>query len=141
MLDLSRVLAGPWAGQMLADLRRRRDQGRAPRRRRRHARLGPALPEGRAGRDTGEAAYFLCANRNKRSVTIDIATPEGAGAGARSWRAQADVVVENFKVGGLAQYGLDYESLAALNPRLIYCSITGFGQTGPLCARAPATTS
>src|SRR5690606_16595552 len=83
------------------------------------------------GRDTSEAAYYLSTNRNKRSITIDIATPEGAET-VRKMAAKCDILVENFKVGGLKKYGLDYESLKAVNPSLIYCSITGFGQTGPM---------
>src|SRR5690606_36418481 len=83
----------------------------------------------------GDAAYFLCANRNKRSIAVDMATPEGAEL-IRRLAAQADVVVENFKTGGLAKYGLDHAGLSAINPRLVYCSITGFGHTGPLKDRA-----
>ena len=86
-------------------------------------------------RSSRQAAYFQCANRNKRSIAVDMATPEGQAL-LRELAAQADVVVENFKVGGLAAYGLDFTSLQALNPRLIYCSITGFGQTGPYAPRA-----
>jgi crotonobetainyl-CoA:carnitine CoA-transferase CaiB-like acyl-CoA transferase len=134
VLDLSRVLAGPWAGQMLADLgadvvKVERpgvgDDTRA---------WGPPWLKDAQGRDTDDAAYFFCANRNKRSVAIDIATPEGQAL-VRRLAAQADVLLENFKVGGLKQYGLDFESLRAVNPRLIYCSITGFGQTGPYAQR------
>ena len=134
VLDLSRVLAGPWAGQLLADLgadviKVERpgigDDTRA---------WGPPYLKDEFGRDTGEAAYFLCANRNKRSVTIDMAHPEGQAL-IRRLALQADVLLENFKLGGLKQYGLDYASLAPLNPRLVYCSITGFGQTGPYAAR------
>src|SRR5690606_25075104 len=84
--------------------------------------------------ETTDAAYFLAANRNKKSVAIDIAAPEGAAL-VRRLAERSAILLENFKVGGLAKYGLDYESLAALNPRLVYCSITGFGQTGPLAAR------
>ena len=135
VLDLSRVLAGPWAGQMLADLgadvvKVERpgvgDDTRA---------WGPPWLKDRAGEDTGESAYYLCANRNKRSVTIDLAKPEGQAL-VRSLALKADILLENFKAGGLAQYGLDYPSLAAAHPRLIYCSITGFGQSGPYAPRA-----
>lgn len=134
VLDMSRVLAGPWAGQMLADLGadvikiERPDQGDDTRK------WGPPWLKDRDGRDTGDAAYFMCANRNKRSVAADLATEEGQQL-IRSLALRADVLIENFKVGGLAQYGLDYESLRAINPKLIYCSISGFGQTGPYAKR------
>jgi formyl-CoA transferase len=126
VLDLSRVLAGPWATQMLGDLGadvlkiEQPGQGDDTRRW-----GGPALADG-----SGDSAYFLCANRNKRSLAIDLAKPAGAAL-IRRLAQQSDILVENFRVGGLAKYGLDYPALAALNPRLIYCSITGFGQTGP----------
>ena len=135
VLDLSRVLAGPWASQLLADLgadvvKVERpgvgDDTRA---------WGPPWLSDADGNPTGESAYYLSANRNKRSVTIDMAQPDGQAL-IRQLASKADVVLENFKVGGLARYGLDYTSLAAINPRLIYCSITGFGQTGPYAARA-----
>lgn len=125
VLDLSRVLAGPWATQMLGDLGaevlkiEQPGQGDDTRRW-----GGPALDDG-----SGDSAYFLCANRNKRSLAIDLAKPEGAAL-IRRLVQQSDVLVENFRVGGLAKYGLDYATLSALNPRLVYCSITGFGQTG-----------
>jgi crotonobetainyl-CoA:carnitine CoA-transferase CaiB-like acyl-CoA transferase len=96
---------------------------------------GPPFLQDAAGRDTREASYFTACNRNKRSITVDMAHPQGQAL-LRRMAQEADVVVENFKVGGLAQYGLDYESLKALNPRLIYCSITGFGQDGPYAERA-----
>jgi crotonobetainyl-CoA:carnitine CoA-transferase CaiB-like acyl-CoA transferase len=96
---------------------------------------GPPFLKDAYGENTSEAAYYLSANRNKRSVTIDFTQPEGQRL-VRELAAKSDVVIENFKVGGLAAYGLDYESLKALNPRLIYCSITGFGQTGPYAKRA-----
>lgn len=135
VLDLSRVLAGPWAGQLLADLgadvvKVEKPQGGDDTRA-----WGPPYLKDASGRDTGEASYFLCANRNKRSVAIDIATPEGQ-AQVRALAGQADVLLENFKVGGLKRYGLDYASLKDGHPRLVYCSITGFGQTGPYAARA-----
>ncbi len=135
VLDLSRVLAGPWAGQILADLGadvvkvERPGEGDDTRR------WGPPWLTDEDGRETGESAYFLCANRNKRSVTIDIASADGQAL-VRRLVQHADVLIENFKCGGLARYGLDYASLSALNPRLVYCSITGFGQTGPYTARA-----
>lgn len=133
VLDLSRILAGPWAGQVLADLGadvvkiERPGSGDDTRA------FGPPFIEAADGR--ADAAYFLCANRNKRSVTVDIAAPEGQAL-IRELARGSDVVIENFKVGGLKAYGLDYESLKAVNPRLIYCSITGFGQTGPYATRA-----
>tara|TARA_R110002126_G_scaffold3243_4_gene18208 strand:+ start:981 stop:2183 length:1203 start_codon:yes stop_codon:yes gene_type:complete len=135
VLDLSRVLAGPWAGQMLADLGadvvkvERPEVGDDTRA------WGPPYLRDADGRDTSEAAYFLSANRNKRSITIDFTQAEGQQQ-VRELVAEADVLIENFKVGGLAAYGLDYVSLQQLNPRLIYCSITGFGQTGPYAKRA-----
>ena len=132
VLDLSRVLAGPWAGQLLAD----------------YGADVLKVERPGAGDDTrtwgppwwGEganrvAAYFLCANRGKRSVAIDLASPEGAAL-VRELAQDADIVLENYKVGQLAKYGLDAASLQALNPRLIYCSITGYGQTGPLAQKA-----
>ena len=135
VLDLSRVLAGPWAGQMLADLGadvvkvERPEVGDDTRA------WGPPYLRDADGRDTSEAAYFLSANRNKRSITIDFTQAEGQQQ-VRELVAKADVLIENFKVGGLAAYGLDYASLQQLNPGLIYCSITGFGQTGPYAKRA-----
>src|SRR2546427_5621439 len=96
---------------------------------------GPPFMKDRDGNDTSDAAYYLCTNRNKKSVTIDIATPQGQRL-VRELAARADVLVENYKVGGLAQYGLDYASMKADFPRLVYCSITGFGQTGPYAPRA-----
>jgi crotonobetainyl-CoA:carnitine CoA-transferase CaiB-like acyl-CoA transferase len=134
VLDLSRILAGPWAGQVLADLGadvikiERPSSGDDTRG------WGPPFLTAAAGDARADAAYFLCANRNKKSVTVDFTTPEGRDI-VRRLAAQADVVLENFKVGGLAPHGLDYASLKAINPGLIYCSITGFGQTGPYAAR------
>src|SRR5690606_10306132 len=96
---------------------------------------GPPFLKDRDGRDTGDAAYYLAANRNKRSVEIDLASPAGQQA-VRDLAKLSDVVLENYKVGQLKKYGLDYASLAALNPRLVYCSVTGFGQTGPWAHRA-----
>ncbi len=135
VLDLSRVLAGPWAGQLLADLGADVVKVEKPGAGDDTRAWGPPYLKDAGGRDTTEATYFLCANRNKRSVAIDIATPEGQ-AQVRALAQQADVLLENFKVGGLKRYGLDYASLKAANPRLVYCSITGFGQTGPYAARA-----
>jgi crotonobetainyl-CoA:carnitine CoA-transferase CaiB-like acyl-CoA transferase len=134
VLDLSRVLAGPWATQMLADLGAEvikierpgvGDDTRA---------WGPPFTTSTDG-SQGDAAYFLCANRGKKSVELDIASPEGAET-IRRLATTSDVLVENFKVGGLRKYGLDYASLAEINPRLVYCSITGFGQTGPRAEQA-----
>ena len=140
VLDLSRVLAGPWCTQTLADLGA--DVIKVERPSREGVPGGddtrgwgpPFLRDG-AGAETAEAAYYVGTNRNKRSVTIDIATDEGAEL-VRTLADKADVLVENFKVGDLARRGLDAASLLARNPRLVYCSITGFGQTGPYRERA-----
>ena len=135
VLDLSRVLAGPWCTQNLADLGadvikiERPGSGDDTRG------WGPPFLQDAQGQDTREAAYYLGANRNKRSVTCDIARPEGQAL-IRALVPHCDVFVENFKVGDMARYGLDYASLKALNPRLVYCSVTGFGQTGPYSDRA-----
>ena len=135
VLDLSRVLAGPWAGQVLADLGAEVIKVERPGVGDDTRHWGPPYLKDAEGKDTSEAAYFLTANRNKQSLTIDFTQPEGQRI-VRELAAQCDVVLENFKVGGLAAYGLDYASLKALNPRLIYCSITGFGQDGPYAKRA-----
>ena len=135
VLDLSRVLAGPWAGQLLADLGADVVKVERPGAGDDTRAWGPPYLKDEAGNDTREAAYYLCANRNKRSLTIDIAQPEGQAL-IRQLAQQSDVLIENFKQGGLKQYGLDAQSLLALNPRLVYCSITGFGQTGPYAPRA-----
>ena len=135
VLDLSRVLAGPWAGQVLADLGADVIKVERPGVGDDTRHWGPPYLKDAEGKDTSEAAYFLTANRNKQSLTIDFTQPEGQRI-VRELAAQCDVVLENFKVGGLAAYGLDYASLKALNPRLIYCSITGFGQDGPYAKRA-----
>ncbi|MAG65709.1 MULTISPECIES: CaiB/BaiF CoA-transferase family protein [Pseudomonadaceae] len=135
VLDLSRVLAGPWAGQMLADLGADVVKVERPGAGDDTRAWGPPYLRDADGRDTSEAAYFLSANRNKRSITIDFTQPEGQQQ-VRELVQRADVLIENFKVGGLAAYGLDYQSLQALNPRLIYCSVTGFGQHGPYAKRA-----
>ena len=134
VLDLTRVLAGPWCTQNLADLgaeviKIERPQGGDDTRG-----WGPPYLKDSKGEDTSEAAYYAAANRNKKSVTIDMATEAGAAA-IQELAKHCDIVVENFKVGGLKKYGLDYESLNAINPKLIYCSITGFGQNGPYAAR------
>ncbi|MDE3739557.1 MULTISPECIES: CaiB/BaiF CoA-transferase family protein [Pseudomonas] len=135
VLDLSRVLAGPWAGQILADLGAEVIKVERPGSGDDTRAWGPPFLKGADGRDTSEAAYFLAANRNKQSVTVDFTRPEGQKL-VRELAAKSDILIENFKVGGLAAYGLDYESLKAINPRLIYCSITGFGQSGPYAKRA-----
>lgn len=135
VLDLSRVLAGPWATQMLADLGADVVKVERPVAGDDTRHWGPPFLKDDAGNDTREASYFTACNRNKRSITIDMAHPEGQAL-LRRMAAEADVVVENFKVGGLKQYGLDYDSLKSINPTLIYCSITGFGQEGPYAERA-----
>ena len=134
VLDLSRVLAGPWATQTLADLGAEVIKIERPGAGDDTRLWGPPFAA-KADGTRGDAAYFFAANRGKRSVTVDIGQAEGAAI-VRALAAKADVVVENFKVGGLARYGLDYPSLAKANPRLVYCSITGFGQTGPEAGRA-----
>jgi crotonobetainyl-CoA:carnitine CoA-transferase CaiB-like acyl-CoA transferase len=140
VLDLSRVLAGPWCTQTLADLgadvikvERPPSAGQPGGDDTRG--WGPPFLKDRDGNETDQAAYFLGANRNKRSVTIDFALPEGQAL-IRRMAAEADVLVENFKVGDMARYGLDAPTLRALYPRLVYCSITGYGQTGPYRERA-----
>jgi crotonobetainyl-CoA:carnitine CoA-transferase CaiB-like acyl-CoA transferase len=135
VLDLSRVLAGPWAGQIFADLGADVVKVERPGKGDDTRAWGPPFVQGADGQDTRESAYYMSANRNKRSVTIDFTQPEGQRL-VREMAMRADILVENFKVGGLAAYGLDYESLKVLNPRLVYCSITGFGQTGPYAKRA-----
>jgi len=135
VLDLSRVLAGPWCTQTLADLGADVIKVERPGSGDDTRGWGPPFLKDTAGDDTAEAAYYLGANRNKRSITIDLAHPEGQAL-VRRLAAQCDVVVENFKVGDMARYELDAATLRALNPRLVYCSITGFGQTGPYRDRA-----
>ena len=131
VVELARILAGPWAGQTLADLGAEVIKVEAPEGDDTR-RWGPPFVERDGDRS---AAYFHSANRGKESVTADFRTPEGQEQ-VRRLVADADILIENFKLGGLAKYGLDYESLRAVNPRLIYCSITGFGQTGPYAPRA-----
>lgn len=135
VLDLSRVLAGPWAGQILADLGAEVIKVERPGAGDDTRAWGPPFLRDAQGEDTSEAAYYLSANRNKQSVTLDFTQAEGQRL-VRELAARSDILIENFKVGGLAAYGLDYESLKAINPRLIYCSITGFGQHGPYAKRA-----
>jgi crotonobetainyl-CoA:carnitine CoA-transferase CaiB-like acyl-CoA transferase len=135
VLDLSRVLAGPWCTQILGDFGADVIKIELPGHGDDTRTWGPPnLPAEQGNHAPGESAYFLSCNRNKRSAAIDLATAEGASI-VRRLAAQADVVVENFKVGGLKKYGLAYEDLKQLNPRIVYCSITGFGQTGPYADR------
>lgn len=134
VLDLSRVLAGPWCGQLLGDLGADVVKVERPGSGDDTRHWGPPwLPEAPAAQQR-EATYFLSANRNKRSLAVDLGQPAGQSL-VRELAARADVLLENFKTGGLTRYGLDYPSLAAVNPRLIYCSITGFGQSGPYASR------
>ncbi|MGD9914175.1 MAG: CaiB/BaiF CoA transferase family protein [Rhizobiaceae bacterium] len=134
VIELARILAGPWAGQLLADLGadvikvENPDGGDDTRK------WGPPFVTGADGENLSAAYYHSC-NRGKRSIACDFSTPEGAET-VRRLAAGADVMIENFKLGGLKKYGLDYESLRKINPRLVYCSITGFGQTGPYAPRA-----
>ncbi|WP_295523193.1 CaiB/BaiF CoA-transferase family protein [uncultured Pseudacidovorax sp.] len=130
VLDLTRILAGPWATQNLADLGAEVVKVERPGPGDDTRAWGPPFLRDANGEETSDSAYFLSANRGKKSITVDLAHPEGQAL-IRDLARQADVVVENYKVGTLARYGLDYASLSELNPRLIYCSITGFGQTGP----------
>lgn len=140
ILDCSRVLAGPWCTQTLADLgadviKVERPSGDKHPGGDDTRGWGPPFLRGADGQDTAEAAYYLGANRNKRSITCDIATPAGQAL-IRELARHAHVFVENYKVGDMARYGLDHASLQAINPKLVYCSITGFGQTGPYADRA-----
>lgn len=130
VLDLSRVLAGPWAAQLLADLGAEVIKIERPQRGDDSRHWGPPFLARPDGEPTREAAYFMCANRGKKSVTIDLSTPRGQAL-VKALAAQADVLIENYKVGDLVRYGLGYEDLKRVNPNLIYCSVTGFGQTGP----------
>jgi formyl-CoA transferase len=135
VLDLSRVLAGPWCTQILADLGAEVIKIERPVVGDDTRHWGPPFLRDAEGNVTPHATYFTAANRNKKSVTVDISQPQGQAL-IRQLALQSDVLVENFKVGGLKAYGLDYESLKAINPRLIYCSVTGFGHTGPYAPRA-----
>ena len=134
VLELARILAGPWAGQILADLGaevtkvERKGAGDDTRG------WGPPFVEGKDGKHLG-AAYFHAANRGKRSIELDFESEDGKRI-VRKLAERSDILIENFKVGGLEKFGLDYESLSKVNPRLIYCSVTGFGQTGPDAPRA-----
>lgn len=135
VLDLSRILAGPWATQNLADLGAEVIKIEKPGIGDDTRQMGPPFLHDAADGEPGDAAYFMCCNRGKKSVTIDFTQPRGQAL-LRQLVLQADILVENYKVGALAKYGLDYPSLKAINPELIYCSVTGFGQTGPYKDRA-----
>ena len=134
VLDLSRILAGPWAAQTLGDLGAEVIKIERPGDGDDTRGWGPPFLNRSNGDGNGESAYFLSANRGKKSVTVDLATPRGQEL-VRSLAEKSDVVIENFRVGGAAQLGVGYEALSARNPGLVYCSITGFGQTGPYAAR------
>src|SRR5712691_2992884 len=134
VLDLSRVLAAPWTGQNLADLGAEVIKIERPKTGDDSRAFGPPWLKDANGRDTMESAYFACANRGKKSVTVDLSRPEGQEL-VRELARQCDVLLENYKFGDLARYGLGYEDLKQVNPRLIYCSVTGFGQTGPYSDR------
>lgn len=129
VLDLSRVLAGPWCAQILGDLGADVVKVENPASGDDTRRWGPPFLKDEVGADA-DAAYYLCANRNKRSIAVNMADPEGQAI-LRQLAADSDVVIENYKTGGLRKYGLDFDSLKAINPELVYCSVTGFGQTGP----------
>ncbi|MBK5105234.1 MAG: CoA transferase [Burkholderiales bacterium] len=130
VLDLSRVLAGPWAGQNLADLGAEVIKVERPKFGDDSRTYGPPWVKDREGRDTKDSAYFTSANRGKKSITLNISKPEGQKL-VRELARICDVLIENYKFGDLARYGLSYDDLKQVNPRLIYCSVTGFGQTGP----------
>ncbi len=130
VLDLSRVLAGPWAGQNLADLGAEVIKVERPGSGDDSRAFGPPWVKDKDGRDTKDSAYYTSANRGKKSITIDISRPEGQKL-VRELARISDVLIENYKFGDLARYGLAYDDLKKINPRLIYCSVTGFGQTGP----------
>ncbi|MCA0900990.1 CaiB/BaiF CoA transferase family protein [Microbulbifer agarilyticus] len=135
VLDLSRILAGPWASQVLADFGAEVIKIERPGKGDDTRHWGPPYLQDVEGKDTADAAYYLSANRGKKSITVDITKPEGQAL-IKELVQQCDILLENYKVGGLAKYGLDYASIRAINPRIIYCSITGFGQTGPYAQRA-----
>jgi crotonobetainyl-CoA:carnitine CoA-transferase CaiB-like acyl-CoA transferase len=130
VLDLSRVLAAPWTGQNLADLGAEVIKVERPTKGDDSRAFGPPWLKDASGKETTESAYFACANRGKKSITVDLSKPAGQRV-VRELAARSDVLLENYKFGDLARYGLGYDDLKALNPRLIYCSVTGFGQTGP----------
>jgi crotonobetainyl-CoA:carnitine CoA-transferase CaiB-like acyl-CoA transferase len=130
VLDLSRVLAAPWTGQNLADLGAEVIKVERPQKGDDSRAFGPPWLKDASGRETTESAYFACANRGKKSITVDLAKPAGQRI-VRGLAARSDVLLENYKFGDLARYGLGYDDLKQVNPRLVYCSVTGFGQTGP----------
>src|SRR5262249_52137237 len=130
VLDLSRVLAGPWAGQNLADLGAEVIKVERPKIGDDSRAFGPPWVKGKDGKDTKDSAYFTSANRGKKSITVNLPGKAGQDL-VRRLAAKSDVLLENYKYGDLARYGLGYEDLAKINPRLIYCSVTGFGQSGP----------
>ena len=130
VLDLSRVLAAPWAGQNLADLGAEVIKVERPKVGDDSRAFGPPWVKDAQGRDTKDSAYFTSANRGKKSITVNMAKPEGQAL-VRALAEKADVLLENYKFGDLARYGLSYEDLSRINPRLVYCSVTGFGHTGP----------
>jgi crotonobetainyl-CoA:carnitine CoA-transferase CaiB-like acyl-CoA transferase len=130
VLDLSRVLAAPWTGQNLADLGAEVIKIERPQKGDDSRAFGPPWLKDASGAETSESAYFACANRGKKSITVNLSAPEGQRI-VRELAAQSDVLLENYKFGDLARYGLGYADLKKVNPRLIYCSVTGFGQTGP----------
>lgn len=134
VLDLSRVLAAPWAGQNLADLGAEVIKVERPGNGDDSRAFGPPWLKDTNGKDTGESAYFAAANRGKKSITVNLSKPEGQQI-VRELARQCDVLLENYKFGDLARYGLGYDDLKKINPRLIYCSVTGFGHTGPYCER------
>ncbi len=134
VLDLSRVLAGPWAGQNLADLGAEVIKVERPKTGDDSRAYGPPWVKDKEGRDTRDSAYFTSANRGKKSITLNISRPEGQAI-VRELARTSDVLIENYKHGDLDRYGLGFKDLSALNPRLIYCSVTGFGQTGPYAER------
>ena len=134
VLDLTRVLAGPLSGQILADIGADVVKVERPGTGDDTRAWGPPFLRDAAGNETRESTYFLCANRGKRSIAIDLAHADGQAL-VRELAAGADVLIENFKVGDLARHGLDYSAIRSVNPRLVYCSVTGYGQTGPYAAR------
>ena len=135
VLDLSRILAGPWASQILGDMGADVIKVERPKSGDDTRQWGPPYAKDKSGSDASEAAYYLAANRNKKSLTLDFTAPEGRDI-LLKLAAKSDIFLENYKLGGLKKYGLDYESLKKLNPKIIYCSITGFGQTGPYAHKA-----
>src|SRR5215813_6255369 len=134
VLDLSRVLAGPWAGQNLADLGAEVIKVERPGAGDDSRAFGPPWVKDKEGRDTKDSAYYTSANRGKKSITVNISKPEGQKL-VRKLAKISDVLIENYKFGDLARYGLGYEDLKKINPRIVYCSVTGFGQTGPYAER------